>query len=67
MAGARFTVGARQTLFSADRFLNDRYAVFYDVARDDQRFLFVETVTGGDVAWKLVRGFDRIADEQLGR
>ncbi len=55
--GPEFSVGARRVLFSAKRFLNDRNATLYEVAPDDQRFLFIEPVSGGDISWKLVRGF----------
>ncbi len=56
-AGADVSIGDRRVLFSATRFLNDRNAALYDVAPDDQRFLFIEPVSGGELSWKLVRGF----------
>ncbi len=55
--GANISIGERRVLFSAKRFLNDRNAALYDVAPDDQRFLFIEPVSGGKLRWKLVRGF----------
>jgi serine/threonine-protein kinase len=56
-AGADVSIGARRILFSATGYLNDRNATLYEVAADDQRFLFIQPVSGGDVSWKLVRGF----------
>jgi hypothetical protein len=54
---ADVSIGARRVLFSATRFLNDRNATLYEVAPDDQRFLFIDPVSGGELSWKLVRGF----------
>ena len=55
--GANFAVQGRRVLFSALPFMNDRNSILYDVSADDQRFLFAEPVSGGEVSWRLVRGF----------
>ncbi len=66
-AGADFSVGARRILFSATGYLNDRNATLYEVAADDQRFLFIQPVSGGDVSWKLVRGFLSELEAKVGK
>jgi len=55
--GGSFAVLGRRVLFSALKYLNDRNSILYDVSNDDQRFLFLEPVSGGEVTWRLVRGF----------
>ncbi len=65
--GAGVSIGDRRVLFSATRFLNDRNATLYDVAPDDQRFLFIEPVSGGELKWQLVRGFSNELESRVGR
>lgn len=47
--------------------MNDRNSILYDVSTDDQRFLFIEPVSGGEVSWRLVRGFRQELKEKTKR
>lgn len=65
--GASFSLLGRRVLFSALRFMNDRNSILYDISADDQRFLFLEVVSGGEVSWRLVRGFRQALKEKMNR
>jgi len=65
--GATFAVGSRRILFPATGYLNDRNSILYDVAPDDQRFLFIQPVSGGEISWRLVRGFLKEVKDKMGK